>query len=208
VNALLKLNTAASSLPVTLAEAKAHLRVDDTTDDTLITAMLTGAVANAEHIMCRAIMPQKWEVTLDAFPCYVEARHCGEVPAYGRIELKRPKVTAVDSVKYYDADGVLTTISSSAYQLVSGDYSADVRPAYGEAWPCARWQAEAVQVIFSCGYANAAAVPEPIKAWIKLRVGAMYENRESTVVVVGGRLTLVELPFVDTLLDPYKTFTG
>ncbi len=191
---MLKLNTAAASLPVTLVECKAHLRVDDSTDDTLLTAMLTAAVANCEHITGRAIITQKWQTTLDEFPCD------------GVIPLSRATVTAVDSVKYYDGDGVQTTISSSVYQLVAGDYAADVREAYGQTWPTPREQAEAVQVIFSCGYANAAAVPEPIKAWIKLRVGAMYENRESTVVVVGGRLTLVELPFVDSLLDPYKTW--
>lgn len=191
----LKLNTAPSTLPVTLVEVKAHLRVDDSTDDTLITAMLTAAVANAEHIMSRAIMPQKWEVTLDAFPCD------------GVIQLPRPKVTAIDSVKYVAEDGTLTTISSSVYQLVTGDYAADVRNAYEQTWPSPRDQAEAVQVVFSAGYANAAAVPEPIKAWIKLRVGSMYENRESTVVVVGKQLNLVDVPFVDTMLDPYITWS-
>lgn len=190
----LKLSTAASALPVTLAEGKLHLRVTGTTDDDLITAMLTAATANAEHIMGRALMPQKWTLTLDEFDC--------EIP------LQRPPVTAIDSVKYVEPDaGVLTTVSASVYQLVNGnDYTASVVPAYQQYWPFPRCQPEAVQIIFSCGYANAAAVPEPIKSWIKLRLGTMFENRESTVVVVGGRLTLVELPFSDSLLDPYRAY--
>ncbi len=211
----LRLTTAATEYPVTLAEAKLHLRVTGTTDDDLITAMITAATANAEHIMGRAVMPQKWTVTLDNFwglgyrtdrnyspsqvlsACYVYA-----------IELQRQPVTAVDSVAYIDpTTGEWTTIDPTLYQLVNGsDYTASVLPAFGQVWPETRDQAEAVKVIFSCGYADATVVPEPIKAWIKLRLGTMFENRESTVVVVGGRLTLVELPFVDTLLEPYKVW--
>ena len=210
----LKLNTAATDLPVTLAEGKAHLRVSDTTDDDLITALIGAATVNAEQIMGRAIMPQKWQVYLDAFPfsrwapgdSYLPSTRVAQPYA---VDLQKPPVTAVDSVKYIDADGVLTTVDPSLYQLVAGsDYTASVTPAYNQVWPEARYQPEAVQVVFSCGYANAAAVPEPIKAWIKLRLGAMYENREATVVVVGDRLTMVELPFFDTLLDPYRVWAA
>ncbi len=201
----LKLSTAASSDPVTLAEAKLHCRVTDSTDDALITALITAATRNAEHIMRRAILPQKWTLTIDQFPSFYDPR--SPLRANG-IDLDRPPVTAIDSVKYIEpVAGVLTTITSTDYQLVSGsDYTASVIPAYGVNWPATRDQAEAVVIIFSCGYANAAAVPEPIKSWIKLRVGTMFENRESTVVVVGDRLTMVELPFTDTLLEPYKAW--
>ena len=61
----LKLVTAASTYPVTLAEAKLHLRVDSTDEDTLITALITAATEMCEQKTGRAIMQQTWDVTLD-----------------------------------------------------------------------------------------------------------------------------------------------
>jgi uncharacterized phiE125 gp8 family phage protein len=185
----LKLQTAATVLPVTLAEAKLHLRVDGADEDALITSLIGAATLDAEHLMGRAVMPQKWQVTLDAF--------------INSIDLQRPPVTAVDSVKYVNAAGALTTVDPSVYQLVGvGEYTSRVVPAYGQAWPSPRAQAEAVQIVFSTGHADAASVPESIKAWIKLRVGALYEHREAWTV--GQKIERNE--HVDFLLDRYRTW--
>jgi len=46
-------------------------------------------------------------------------------------------------------------------------------------------------------------VPDGIRSWMLLRVGALYENREE--VAVGQRVVVLELPFVDGLLDPYMS---
>lgn len=46
-------------------------------------------------------------------------------------------------------------------------------------------------------------VPEGIRSWMLLRAGALYENREE--VVVGARVVVLELPYIDGLLDPYCT---
>jgi uncharacterized phiE125 gp8 family phage protein len=194
----LRLQTPATLLPVSVQEAKLHCRkiadiadVSDTSEDALFSSLIGSATLEAEHLMGRAVMPQKWQVMLDGFA--------------SSIELQRPPVTGVDSVKYVDAvTGTLTTLSASVYQVVAGsDYSARVVLAYGQSWPSSRAQPESVQVIFSTGYADAASVPEPIKTWIKLRVGTMYENRES--VVVDGRIAIVVMPF-DFLLDRYRTW--
>ncbi len=162
-----------------------------TDDDTLITSLIGSATLEAEHLMGRAVMPQKWQVTLDAFA--------------SSIDLQRPPVTAVDSVKYVDSvTGTLTTLSPSVYQFAgASDYAARILPAFGQVWPAARAQPEAVQIIFSTGYADAASVPEPIKSWIKLRVGALYENREAWTV--GQQIERNE--HVDFLLDRYRVWS-
>lgn len=187
----LQLQTAATGSPVTVDEAKLHLRVSVAEDDTLITALIGAATLDAEHLMGRAVMPQKWQLTLDAFT--------------NSIVLQRPPVTGVDSVKYVDAaTGTLTTIAPAMYQFAgASDYAARVVPAYGQSWPAARTQPEAVQIIFSTGYADAAKVPELIKAWIKLRVGALYENREAWTV--GQKIERNE--HVDFLLDRYRVWS-
>lgn len=171
---------------MSLADAKTHLRVDITDDDTLITAMVLAATEAAEQILGRALMPQTWQLQLDAFP---EA-----------FELTRVPVISVANVQYVDATGATQTLASNLYALDNAnDFGfAYLVPAYGSIWPATRDQINAVSVQYVCGYANAAAVPESIKAWIKLQVGAMYENRASE-----GAVQTYALGFADRLLDRY-----
>lgn len=187
----LKLITAATGLAVTLVEAKAHLRVDTSDDDTLITAMITAATEAAEQATGRAIMPQTWELTLDEFPA--------------ALELTRVPVDSITSVTYVDLDGTDQSLSALLYSLDNADDfgPAYVVPAYGTEWPETRDEINAVQVRYAAGYTDAAAVPESIKSWIKLQVGAMYENRESETVGAGKA---VHLGFADRLLDRYKVW--
>lgn len=185
----LKLITAPESEPITLAEAKAHLRVSGSDDDALISALIVAARQGAEHITGRALMPQTWELALDEF---------GEV-----IELPRPPFSAMSSVKYIDADGALQTMAEAAYLLDTHSEPARLMPAYGESWPSTRDQANAVLIRYQAGYAGAATVPQEIKSWMLLRVGMLYENRES----VAAGVTLAEVPFVDRLLDAYRTWS-
>lgn len=186
----LKLITPASALAVSLAEAKLHLRVTGSAEDALIEALVVAATEMAEQATGTAIMPQTWALTLDAFP--------------GSFELKLPPVASVSSIQYFDADGVLQTLGSALYTL---DAAADqapayVVPAYGTSWPATRNQVNAVTLQFVAGYANAAAVPDSIKAWIKLQVGAMYENRQAS-----GTMQTYALGFADRLLDRFKVWS-
>ena len=200
----LQLQTPASVPAVTLAEAKLHLRVEVDDDDALISSLVAAATLAAEHLMNRAIMPQKWLFTSDMFGTNFSQQYPGSYDS--KIPLNKPTVTGVDSVKYVDsATGILTTLDPSIYQVVkASDYSASIVPAFGKAWPTPRNQPESVQVIFSCGYADAASVPDPIKIWIKLQVGAMYENRESERIERGA---VCQLGFVDSLLDRYRVWS-
>jgi uncharacterized phiE125 gp8 family phage protein len=188
----LKLITAPIAPPVTLAEMKAHLRVDMTDDDTLISAMLVGATDVAEQHTGRAIMPQTWEITLDAFP--------------DAFEITRVPVQSITSLKYYDASGVQQTLSPSLYALDNADdfSAAYVVPAFGAEWPETREQINAVTLRYAAGYADATAVPEAIKSWIKLQVSAMYENREAEAYSARAVSTTVKMSFVDGLIARYR----
>ena len=62
---------------------------------------------------------------------------------------------------------------------------------------------EAVRVVFSCGYANVAAVPASIKAWILLRVGALFEHRSAWT---SGK-PIEFNPNLAHLLDRFKVIT-
>lgn len=54
--------------PVTLAEAKAHLRVDGTAEDTLIGSLIVTSRLHVEAAMGLALVTQSWSVFLDAWP--------------------------------------------------------------------------------------------------------------------------------------------
>ncbi len=181
----LRLHTDPTLQPITLAAAQEHLRVDAGVEESLISILIDAATASAEQIMGRAIMPQKWQLLTDSFDDLL---------------LKMPTVTAVDSVKYVNTSGVLTTLDPSVYQTVLGsDYEASIELAYGQSWPDVRNQPECVQVIFSTGYANAASVPAPIIAWIKLCVGSLFATRELETINQTHSLGIA-----DRMLDRYK----
>jgi uncharacterized phiE125 gp8 family phage protein len=187
----LKLITPPSTLPVSMVDAKAHLRVDTSDDDTLITAMLGAATQMAEQVTGRALMQQAWVLSLDAFPA--------------EIEITRVPVVSITSLIYADNLGADQTLLPSNYVLNNADDfgSAFVVPAFGKSWPDARLQPNSVRLTFLAGYANAASVPESIKSWIKLQLGAMYENRSAE-----DTMKTYPLGFADRLLDRDKVWSA
>lgn len=199
----LTLVTPPTLAPVSLADAKVHLRVDGSAEDTLIEALISAATEDAEHVMQRAILPQQWLLTLDNFYAGTPA---AAADVCNTIALQRPTVTTVNSVKYIDATtGTLTTLDSAEYQVdLSSPLQARLAPAYGKAWPDTRAQLGAVQVLFTAGWLTEAAVPPNIKAWVLLRVGALYQQREGWTQ---GK-AIERNQFLDYMLDRWRVFTA
>ena len=110
-------------------------------------------------------------------------------------------MSSVTSITYVDAAGVTQTLTGTRLRNVDDYASALIVPAYNAEWPDTLVDVDTVKVRFVAGYANAAAVPEPLKSWIKLNVAAAYENRESVT-----SKQMVSLKFVDGLLDRYKVY--
>lgn len=187
----LTVNTAPSAEPLTLAEAKAHLRVDETAEDTMIEALITAARQHIEGICNRTLITTIWNLTLDAFP--------------GEILLPRPPAVSISSIKYDDVEGTETTLSSSAYRLDATKYQPKITPAYGYTWPSTRGQTGAVRVIYTAGYGAAgSAVPGPLRSAIKLLLGHLYEHRESVIV---GSIAVQMPDSVAALVAPYRVAT-
>jgi len=190
----LKLITAPATEPVTSAEAKAHLRVDTTADDTLIGTLITVARMHVENHLRRALITQTWELVLDAFP------------ARNVIQLPMPPLASITSIKYTDEAAVEATFSSTAYAVDTDSTRGRVVLKSGESWPSVTLAATSgVRVRYVAGYGAAANVPQAIKQAILLLIGTLYENRESVLVAQG--VTVMELPFgVNVLLMPYRVF--
>jgi uncharacterized phiE125 gp8 family phage protein len=177
---------------VSLETAKPHLKVQHAAEDDLITLMIKAAARAAEQLLNRALMTQTWQLVVDAFP-----------PAEFRLE--RPRVQSISSITYVDTAGAEQTLGADAYTLDADLLPGWVLPALGTTWPATREQANAVRVTFVTGYGSEpAAVPEDVRAWILMHLGATYRNREA----FAAGISVAELPgrFHDALLDGERLY--
>lgn len=147
--------------PVTIAEAKTHLKIIDNTQDREINEALIGARKNAEELVERQFINATYILRLDQFPI--------------EIELQRPPISSVSSVQYVDTDGVTQTLATDKWTANTTSSPGRIIPAYGEVWPATRDVQNAVTVTFIAGYGAAAtAVPEHAKRLIKLLLQLDY----------------------------------
>jgi uncharacterized phiE125 gp8 family phage protein len=186
----LKLVTAPTELPVTLTEAKAHLRVDHGDEDALIELYLNAAVSHLDSysgILGRCMVSQTWALSYDTFPD-------------GAMQIPLGNLISVTSVEYADPDsGVMTTWSSVNYDVDTQDINGWIKPV--DDWPTHMETMNAVKVTFVAGYGAASAVPAALKSAILLLVGHWYTNREA--VMVGE--SVAELPLaVSALVAPFR----
>ena len=201
----MQLITPPAAEPVSLAEAKLHLRVDFDEDDALIQALISAARQAAEMLTQRQLVTARWRMVLDSFPgCGLMGLPAGQtftLPGHAILLTKSP-VASVVEICYLHLAGVSQFMPSAHYTVDKACEPARITPVFGQIWPVALPQIGAVSVTFDAGYGSAADVPEGLKSWIKLRLGSLYAHREEVASMARGRID--PLPFVDGLLDPYK----
>lgn len=203
----LKIVTKPVGFPVSLSEAKAHLREDSSDFDDQINAFIEAAtqyVDGPKGFLGRAILEQTWDYYTDSFNDAI-------VTASGKsyIELPLPPVIEVVSVNYVDSSGAEQVVDSSSYVVDLASQPARIFLAESGTWPTTADQLGAVRIRIRCGYVDSTQsppvsdVPGPIKVAILLTLGTMYENRENFVVG-----TIVnKLPFAaEQLLRPYRVY--
>lgn len=154
--------TSAGADPVSLADMKLYLKKSsDTTDDTLITALITAAVWYGEKYTGREFRANTWKLLRDAFAT--------------RMTLNRSPVDTITAVKYLKA-GSLVTVSNTVYYLKELTQCVEILLDTDQEWPTDEDEREQViEIIFvTKAYARAA---ELINAAIKMHVAYMYYNR-------------------------------
>ena len=177
---------------VSLAEAKAHLRVDAADEDAVITDAMAAAMESLDGPsgLGRALLTQKWRLSLDAW----------ESPW---IELLLGPVQSIDQITYVDPTGTAQTLDPATYVLDSDSTPARLLPAPNVCWPALRCQVNAVKIGFTCGYGAPTDVPRRIKSALKLLIADLYTNRDGTVIDA-SRVTVVDNPAFERLLRPYR----
>lgn len=189
--------------PVSLGEAKAHLKFTSSEEDGLVAGYIIAARTHCEDHTSRVFMTQTWEMKLDAnWPTVFDRP---TVSPRTRILLPNPPAQSVTSITYIDTTGTLQTLAPSQYAFSKGDIFGFIEPAYGASWPAVRNQLETITVRYVAGYGPSPGdLPEPIRQAILFLVGHYAENREPVAVDIRG--TPIELPLtVTSLLQRYQT---
>jgi uncharacterized phiE125 gp8 family phage protein len=177
--------------PLTLAQAKEHLRVVNSDDDAYIADLIVAARTMAEGKLNRTI---------------VQRRRVVRASGWGsRIRLLKPPVVSLDNVGYYDETGGEMMLDVGRYYLAQDDDEGIpyVELRAGEVYPLLDRRAQAVTAYYTAGYAPDA-VPASIVQWIKLAIGTMYNNRES--VVNGAASAALGDDFARWLLQPHVVY--
>lgn len=188
--------TAPAVEPVTLAEAKAHLRVDVSDDDAYIGTLITAAREWCEQYLDRTLVNTQWVMRFDAFP--PDGTH--------DIELPRPPMvssgtaTAVALTFTYE-NGTTATYSTASYRVDRASTPGAVKTLYGQTWPPHLLDDNAISVTWWAGYgASGSSVPAAIRSAVLMLVGLFYEKR-----MAADAGSLSEVPFgVKSLLDAHR----
>jgi uncharacterized phiE125 gp8 family phage protein len=152
--------TPPESEPVTLNELKAHLRLNDDSEDALLTGFIKAAREVFESYTGRIVLP----TTLRQHVPYFNSR----------VYLMRSQARSIVSVKYWDASNVLTTLE---------DFHSDVITCPGSVWldsypVTSSTKSPKAYVEFEAGW-EPEQVPEMVKVGIKLLAAHYYEQRNS-----------------------------
>jgi len=161
--------------PVTIAEAKLHLRIDGTADDSWLTDTIGVARLWLERAYNVSFVDQTFDWSMDSFPDDV-------------IEVPRPPLDSITSIKYTDAAGVVQTLATDQYDVDVNSRPGRILPAFGKFWPSTQSVPGAVVIRFKAGYGSSAAgVPLDLKHAVYLLVGHWYRNREAVLTGVTSK---------------------
>ena len=188
--------------PLSLDQARAHLRVDTDDSDDLIEGLITAAREYAEDYTGLVLTPRAITET---------ARQLGRW-----IDLTSWPVVSVDAIRYPTAAG-MTPLPAGAWLSNLTKRPARVVPAswgwgIGGTFYAAGYQALGaspaasslpVEIDVTAGYATPDLVPQAIKQAMLLLCQSWFDNRSA--VEAGTRAAAIEVPFtVDVLLRKHR----
>ena len=154
-----KLKTAGAS-PLSVADAKAFMKVTSASEDTLITALINTATEFGENYTGREFRANTWILYLDEFAT--------------RIGIRKSPVATITSIKHLVSD-ILTAVSDATYYLKKFAICSEILLVSGSDWPTNtddREQAIEIEFVTESYYRSA----EILQA-LKLHVSFLYVNR-------------------------------
>lgn len=179
-----------STEPISLAEAKAHCRVDSDVEDTLVASLILAARMHIERSLDVALIEQGWSLYLDAWP---------DRPL---VKLPLAPVISLDAVRLYSPTDSNITLDPSLFFLDGAGSRPRLVRRDAQAWPMPGRNANGIEIAFTAGYGPTADdVPMPIRLAIKMLVAHWFEAREP--VLPGQEANALPLG-VASLITPYR----
>jgi len=178
---LIQTTAPASTLVVSLNDAKDHLRITNTDSDDLITAIVKAANSTFERDCPEMqLISAGWTLYLDYLPDFLR-----QFSAH--VLLYKYPISAIDSVKYYTpGDASLQTFTD----VVKDEISYPGRIYFNSVPDLDYDKYNCLQINFTAGYSSTAAIPQDIIQALKLLIGNYYENPQA--VMTGTQIN--ELP--------------
>ncbi|WP_116652871.1 head-tail connector protein [Pelagibacterium sediminicola] len=173
--------------PVSLVQAKAHLRVDDDAEDGLIESLITAARVHIEGVTGRALLEQSWRLVRDDWP------------ANGIVMLPVGPVQSLDEIRTYDEHGEPHIIDTEG-ALLDG-HGIPPRVVLPGNRPSIR-ERLGVEIDYTAGYGKAPEdVPADLIQALLTLVAYWYENRDAVLAV--GAAGIIPSGF-DRILASYR----
>lgn len=175
--------------PISLAEAKAYLRVDDAAEDGLIATLIAAARLHLEGTTGRALIAQSWRVVLDCWPTERELR------------LPVSPLMSLTTVTAYDGADSDHEIGLAQFQT-EADPATLLLPLTIEGMPVTR-ERQGIEIDYAAGYGvDADDVPADLRQALLKLIGYWFEHRDA--VVVAGSGSWVPAGF-ERLVAPYRS---
>jgi uncharacterized phiE125 gp8 family phage protein len=178
--------------PVSTAQAKAHLRIFHSLDDTYIqastggsTSVITTARMMIENYCGIAIPNTTFTSVYDSFPQNTPVQGSSNEVYNGsgyEIALPRSPLVSVTSVQYVDTDGNTQTLSASTdYTVKSYNGIGRIQLLDGKTWPSlVSGGAGVVTVVYVAGHGSTAtAIPIALKHAILMQCSTLYDYRST-----------------------------
>lgn len=176
--------TAPLAEPLSLAEVKDALKVEQDEEDALLLRLITVARQRCEQYTGRVLMAQSWRLTLDEWP--------------GRIvDLPNPPLMAVTSVTIYAADDTPTVLDASVYAVDTAVAPGRIIHRTADAWSSPGRDYNGIEIDYQAGYgASWNEVPEALRQGMLHVIAQLYEARDGTAPTLP--------PAVLGLWQPYR----
>lgn len=175
--------------PVSLADVKAHLRVDGGDEDALLTAAIVSARVHVESATRRVLIEQGWRIYYDAWP----RRRIVRLPV--------APLMSVDAVTIYDAAGDPQVVDAEDYEADVAASPARLVLAANAPTPVGR-AVNGIEIDVTAGYgATSVDVPAALRQAVLMLVAHWYEHRGA----VGHDLAVLVAPLgFEALIAPYR----
>ena len=196
--------------PITVIEAREHLRLDDDVDQTQVMAYVMAAREWCENYTGKVFINRTMRQYLDSSPAsanngfdgYKVAHQNVLVGGQSSIEIAKSPVVSVSSVKYYNDAGDESTWAASNYYVDTAREVPRIVLLDSGSWPTDLRGANGLEINFTAGYGSSPNdIPEPIRVAILQYMTFLYEHRGDF-----ERYPAPTPPAVlRTLLQPYKS---